>query len=177
MHAIAAGDEHGERRRDRLGLEITVEAVGEEHDLATVLGADRIGRRAKEIGAPDGEGALRPRNRRRLATESAAPGTRSLRFMRKAKARRDRRVARQGTDEPIEEAKTLAFRARGIDLDLHARHVDAGRAFALARLAGDAKLERLRHLVGGERLLAERAGKREPQACWRVRASHAARRA
>ena len=53
--------------------------------------------------------------------------------------------------------------ARRLHLDLHARHVDAGRAFAPAGLAGDAELQRLRHLVGGERVRPELAGDREPQ--------------
>ncbi len=56
-----------------------------------------------------------------------------------------------------------ASRPRGLHLDLHARHVDAGRAFAPAGLAGDAELQRLRHLVGGERVGAELAGDGEAQ--------------
>src|SRR5262249_57872412 len=47
---------------------------------------------------------------------------------------------------------------RRLHLDLHARHVDAGRAFAPAGLAGDAELHGLRHLVGGERVTAELTG-------------------
>ena len=53
--------------------------------------------------------------------------------------------------------------ARGLHLDLHARHVDAGGAFAPAGLAGDAELERLRHLVRGQRVGAELARDREAQ--------------
>ena len=53
--------------------------------------------------------------------------------------------------------------ARGLHLDLHARHVDAGRAFAPAALARDAELHRLGHLVGGERVRPELPGDRKPQ--------------
>src|SRR5262249_40681838 len=42
-----------------------------------------------------------------------------------------------------------------LHLDLHARHVHAGRAFAPARLAGDAELHGLRHLVRSRRLGAK----------------------
>ena len=56
------------------------------------------------------------------------------------------------------------FAARAAQhLDLHPRHVDAGRAFAPACLAGDAELHRLRHLVGGERVGTELPGDGEPQ--------------
>src|SRR5450759_339829 len=53
--------------------------------------------------------------------------------------------------------------ARGQHLDLHARHVDTGWTFAPAGLAGDAEFERLRHLVGGERVGSELTADREPQ--------------
>src|SRR5258705_11951755 len=51
----------------------------------------------------------------------------------------------------------------GLLLDLHAGHVDAGRAFGAAALARDAELHRLGHLVGGERIRPELAGDRKPQ--------------
>ncbi len=53
--------------------------------------------------------------------------------------------------------------ARGQHLDLHARHVDAGRAFAAAGLARDAELQRLGHLVRGERVRPELSCNRKPQ--------------
>src|SRR6185312_4376406 len=46
--------------------------------------------------------------------------------------------------------------------------VDAGRAFAAARLAGNAKLQRLHHLAGGESVWPELAGDREAE---RIRAA------
>ena len=49
------------------------------------------------------------------------------------------------------------------EFDLHARHVDADRAFALAALARDAELHRLAHRIGRERVGAELAREREAQ--------------
>ena len=70
-------------------------------------------------------------------------------------ARRQPRVARQIGDEALARAEPTFPRARRENLDLHARHVDAGRAFAAARLAGNAELQRLGHLVGRQRIGAE----------------------
>src|SRR5947208_2350232 len=53
------------------------------------------------------------------------------------------------------------------ELDLHARHVDARRAFALASLAADAQLHRLADLLARDAFRPEPAREREPQ---RVRA-------
>ncbi len=69
------------------------------------------------------------------------------------------------------------------ELDLHARHVDAGGAFAFAALARDAEIERVVQLARRETVLVELARERETQ---RVRAAardvplvarHAVRRA
>src|SRR5262249_44355771 len=70
---------------------------------------------------------------------------------------------REVADQPVVQRWPVFRRARGLHLDLHARHIDAGRALAPAGLAGDAELERLLHLVGGERVGAELAGDRKPQ--------------
>ena len=48
-------------------------------------------------------------------------------------------------------------------LDLHLGHVDAGRALALAGLAGDAELHRLGHVVAGHGVRAELAGEGKPE--------------
>ena len=77
--------------------------------------------------------------------------------------RRQRRIARQIADQPVVQREAAFRRARRLHLDLHPRHVDAGRAFAPAGLAGDAELQRLRHLVGGERVGPELAGDGEAQ--------------
>src|SRR5262249_26131449 len=47
--------------------------------------------------------------------------------------------------------------------DFYPRHVDAGRAFAAARFAGDAKFQRLRHLIGCQRIRPELAGDGEAE--------------
>ena len=48
-------------------------------------------------------------------------------------------------------------------LDLHLRHVDAGRAFAPAALAAHAQVERVAHRLRLQRVGAELARQREPQ--------------
>jgi len=70
---------------------------------------------------------------------------------------------RQEADQSVVQREAMLGRARRQHFDLHARHVDAGRAFAPAGLTGDAQLERLGHLVGGERVGPELAAEREPQ--------------
>src|SRR4029077_6913874 len=45
----------------------------------------------------------------------------------------------------------------------HPRHVDTGRAFAVAALARHAELQRFRHLLGGERIRPKLPGDRKPQ--------------
>src|SRR6516164_3638649 len=59
--------------------------------------------------------------------------------------------------------KAALRHARCLHLDLHARHVDAGRAFAPASFAGDAKLHGLDHLVRAQRVASELAGDGEAQ--------------
>src|SRR3546814_2173460 len=50
------------------------------------------------------------------------------------------------------------------ELDLHPRHVDAGRAVALAALAADAEIHGLVHRLAGEGIGAALAGQRQTQA-------------
>src|SRR3546814_11302052 len=50
------------------------------------------------------------------------------------------------------------------ELDLHPRHVDAGRAVALAALAADAEVHGLVHPLAGEGIGSELAGQRQTQA-------------
>jgi hypothetical protein len=58
----------------------------------------------------------------------------------------------------------MAFDLVVLDLDLHARHVDAGRAFPLAALAGDTELQGLGHCLGGHGVGAQLAGEGQAQA-------------
>ena len=53
--------------------------------------------------------------------------------------------------------------ARGQHLDLHPRHVDAGRTFAATGLARHAQFQRLGHFVGGEGIGTELTGDGQPQ--------------
>ena len=155
------------RRLEIFPLEIAVEGIGEQHDVAgkIALAIRRIGpvgAVAVNIRAPLRQAALRARagdlsgqlaqERRAVAhigepCVPAPPG----------------RVARQKADQPVVQRKAVLGGARRLHLDLHARHVDAGRAFAPAGLAGDAEFQRLRHLVGGERIRPELAGDGKPQ--------------
>ena len=112
----------------------------------------------------------RQRGRRRLAER---PVRRSVergeardgvaRIHQRRQARGIGRIARQVGDQPVAQGQAAAPVGGGQHLDLHLRHVDAGRAFAPAALAGDAQLHRLQHLVGGERVGSELAGDGEPQ--------------
>ena len=56
------------------------------------------------------------------------------------------RIARQIRDQPVAPRQPVAAAVVVQEFDLHARHVDAGRAFALAAFAGDAEVHRLAHL-------------------------------
>ena len=66
-------------------------------------------------------------------------------------------------DQAVAGAETVAPPVMMQELDLHPRHVDAGRAFALAALARDAQLHRLAHACGDERFGAELTRKSQPQ--------------
>ena len=74
-----------------------------------------------------------------------------------------RRVARQIAHELVVQGQSVLGGARGLHLDLHPRHVDAGRALPPTALARHAELERLGHLVRRERVGAKLSGDREPQ--------------
>ncbi len=93
------------------------------------------------------------------------------------------RVARQFGDQPVAPRQAVAVEARRQHLDLHLRHVDAGRAFAPARLAGNAQRHRIGDRVGRHRIGAELAGERQAQRVGaparhvRLVARHAIRRA
>ena len=156
MDGVAGGGEHAERGLDVLRLEIAVEGVGEEDGPARIVGAGKPRRLAPDIAAPA-----------RQAPARAQPGIcfRPLLEPRLVvaqigevgPARGERGIARQIADQPVAQREPVLGDARRLHLDLHARHVDAGRAFAPAGLAGDAELERLRHLVRGQRVGAELA--------------------
>ncbi len=66
-------------------------------------------------------------------------------------------------DEAIAQGRAVGLEAGRLHLDLHARHVDAGRALGAARLARHAELHRLRHALARHRVGAELLGEGEAQ--------------
>ena len=78
-------------------------------------------------------------------------------------ARGERRVARQIADQAVMQRQPAFPESRRLHFDLHARHVDAGRTFAPAGLAGHAIFQRFRHLVRRQRVGPELPGEGEPQ--------------
>src|SRR5438067_11400016 len=131
-----------------LGLEVAVKGVDEEHDVTVgdARSTEIVGSPARQRTAREAQWAL----------EQRGGEIREWRH-----ARRERRVARQEPDRPIASTMATARVVMGEKLDLHARHVHTGRAFALAALARDAEIERrLDRLVA---LGAELARQREAQ--------------
>ena len=153
LHAVAGGLEYHLGRARVLRLEVAIEGVDEQHDIA-LRGAGV----AKVIAPP-------ARQRPPGKTDGALERARGE-IGKRREARRDGRIARQEGDRPIAGAVTMARLVVGEELDLHTRHVDAGRAFALAAFARDAEIERL--LYRRVTFSAELAGQREAQ---RVRAA------
>ena len=69
--------------------------------------------------------------------------------------RRPRRVARKICHQTFFQSDAVALPVAVEELYLHSGHVDAGGAFALARLAADAQLHGFTHLLGRECVVAE----------------------
>src|SRR6266851_5502871 len=95
------------------------------------------------------------------STRRAACSTPGSKLLEKVSAKittvapRPRRDLRQIADQAVAQAEALAHAARRLHLDLHARHVDAGRAIALAPFAAHAKIHRLGDGVRRQRLRTE----------------------
>ncbi len=77
--------------------------------------------------------------------------------------RRDAGVARQLGHQPLPQGQAVAGVVVVQELDLHPGHVDAGRAFPAAGLAGDAQVHRALHLGTGEGVRPKLPGDREPE--------------
>ena len=161
VHAVTGGGEHGERRLDVLWLEVAVECVGKENDHSRPCAA--IARRlAPYIGTPARQVASRAQPHISLRPLSQA--RRVVAHIGKFwPLGRERRVPRQVPDQPLAQREPTLGQPRRLRLDLHTRDVDAGRAFAPARLAGNAKLQGLRHLIGSERVRPELTCDGKPQ--------------
>src|SRR5213596_841483 len=156
VHAVARPVEHGESGARVFRLEVVVERVDEEHDLAGLSVTARSAQRVEERAAPLRQGALR------CEAESALAHPLD-RVRRPWEARGQRTVAGQVGDQPVLQRIAVAGVIVTQELDLHLRHVHAGRAFAPAALAVNAQVQRLEHLVRREGIGAELAGEREAQ--------------
>src|SRR5262245_22060556 len=161
MHPAAGGVQDSERGLDGLRLEITAERIHEQHDLAAISRADWC------RGLPEGRAPARQAALRAEACDPfrqpSQPWNSVAQVEEPRQARRDRRIARQITDEASAPRQDPAVGTRRQHLDLHARHVDTGLAFAPAGLARDAKLEGLGHLVGHEGVWTQLTGDGKPQ--------------
>ena len=169
MHAIAACDQHAQRGVEIFALVDAIEGIGEQHDLAAVGRADRLGIGPEHIAPERGQGAPGADAGEffeQLAQQRAVVAP----IGERGEARGQAGIAGQIADQPVAQRQPVLCRARGQHLDLHLGHVDAGRAFVAAGLAGHAKLQRLHHLVGATARPAP-TGRRSPAAaCWRGRA-------
>ena len=162
MHAIAALDQHAQRGVEIFALIGAVEGVGEQHDFAAVGRAERFGGGREHVAPPVGQGALRA-DAGKFFEQLSQQRTVVAQIGERREARRQRRIARQIADQPVAQRQPVLGGPRGQHLDLHLGHVDAGRAFVAAGLAGDAEFQRLHHLVGRQRIGSELAGNRQPQ--------------
>ena len=104
--------------------------------------------------------ALSPSQR---SPSRARAGARLRRLSSGARCARPRRIARQVGDQPVPRRKPVAAPVMVQELDLHPRHVDAGRAFAPAALARDAQIHRLAHVFRDERIGSELARQGQAQ--------------
>ncbi len=145
MHAVAGPVEHGESGVCVFRLEVVVERVDEEHDLAGFPVAARSAQRVEERAAPLRQGALG----REAESALAHPLDR---VRRPREARGQRTVARKVGDQLVLQRIAVAGVIVMQELDFHLRHVHAGGALAPAALARHAQVERLEHFVGREGL-------------------------
>ena len=156
---------------------LAVERIGEQDDFPAAFRPDRNVRGSKHITAPfrqiparaDPDELLRQAARRSRAGV-AQIGERRDSVQPSARNAADRRCSRSRNVRPC-----VACPCRQ-HLDLHLGHVDAGGAFAPAGLAGDAKLQRIHHRVGCERVGTKLARRWRAAAYWPGRASRRAHR-
>src|SRR5690606_41326042 len=89
------------------------------------------------------------RQAQELLAEPGTPGQAVAQVAQPGRLSDPGRIARQVGDKAFAQRHALLPGALMQYLDLHAGHVDAGRASALAALAGAPELKRPQHLVGG----------------------------
>src|SRR5262249_49316427 len=152
----------GERGLDVLRLEVAVEGVGKERDRPWFRCAGKARWLAPCIGTPARQAP--PRAQARVALRPLPQARRVVAQVGEPRPfGRERRVAREISDHAVVQRQAALRHARRLHLDLHARHGDAGWAFAPASLAGDAKLHGVRHLVRGQRVGPKLTGDGEAQ--------------
>src|SRR6185295_4625497 len=147
VHGVAGGVQDA-RGGDRvLALEDAVEGVDEEHRRLAVAargGDRRLGGReqARVVRAPERVAA--PARQRAVGGEAEQPLAQQRRSRQRSERVGERRDAGervrnvgQLADDAVLQRAAVAPGVLGEDLDLHPRHVDAGRALALAALAAD----------------------------------------
>jgi hypothetical protein len=128
------------------------------------VSASRITSSAAPVGASISVSRKASRRKAGRGRDAASPSVRSPSRRSSGLAlRRLESGARQLGDEALAPRDPVRRGAGGVGLDLHARHVDAGRAFAPARLARDAELQRLGDIVAEQTIGPELAGEREAQ--------------
>src|SRR6266436_3686806 len=146
MYAATCRRENLQCRRNVLGLEIAVEGIGEERHRRALRRTHETCTLAPGVLPPAREAA--PRAQPRVSLRPLAQAGNVIAQIGKPwPACSKTRVTREIANEPVAARGAMLCHARGLHFDLHARHVHAGRAFAAARLARDAKRKRLRQLV------------------------------
>ena len=148
LHAVARRFKHRLRGARILGLEIPAEGVDEQHHVPIV--DTRV---AEIVAAPARQRARREAER---PLQHARSGIRERR-----ESSSQCCIARQISHSAVACAEAVLAVVLREELDLHTRHVDAGRAFALAALARHAKIEGFLHRLVA--FGAELSGKREAQ--------------
>ena len=164
VEAVAGGGEHPLGGGEVPRLEVAVEGVGEEHEVAAVAGHVSGGgfggapRRLPDRERPGGGEA------EQAFAEARQPGQPIAQVHEAAEPRRVGGVAGEPGDQPLAQRQAVAAVVVVQELGLHPRHVDAGRAFVAAGLAADAERHGRRHVGRGEGVRAELAGERQPEA-------------
>ena len=173
VHGVAGRPEHVGSGVRVLGFEQAVEGVDEEQRRLAAgagRGERRLGAGEERLVARAPEGGRSPARQRpgrrdaeHAFTQAREPAVGPAQIGERREASEGMAVIGQGRDEAIHQRPAVALLVVGEELDLHARHVDAGRTFALAALARHAQIHRVAHRAAGEGIVAELAGEREAQ--------------
>ena len=139
MDAITTLDQHAQRGVEIFPLIGAIESICEQHDFAAVFRSElpRVRLRTHRAGTRAGRAfALIPAN---CSNSLRSNGLLLRQIGDRRETRRKAGIARQIADQPVPQRKPVLCRPRRQHLDLHLRHVDAGRALVTAGLAGHAE--------------------------------------